>query len=1015
MEGPPGQRGAVGPRGADGSGTGGNDGSSSIFMYRASATTLRSIPTGGSWDVSEHNFTPPRGWYETYAEAETAGNAGDPIYIAAVYLSGTGDDVNAYSHPIRMTGERGPIGPTGPASTIPGPRGRDGQRGRAGLDGKFVLPVYLAATTKPNVPTFGSYSSGFIAGLGEWRRESPDPIPEGQNVYTAEVEINPNTGDTNVITVYQSSGKDGRDGRDGRDGVPNLPEATQTVRFAITADTTDRMLHSSRANTDATIWQPWSRQTVGGAGVQDVRGNFIGVGNPNIATQRYTPILNDASVTAGQIGTGFTGIPRNPQTFRPLRITPSSDARATAGQTPKFKVIGGLRAATQPGQGTQFSSPFRLSEIEFDFDVNADGTIQPMITPIDFADFQRIEFENFATGTADIEFAEGIRIAQDGLYRVLLQLDTVLAGSTASDPGELVITLYVEDENGGEVGSFITQGHDIEAALQPDVSFPDLIPFGPRQLSEGDHIYFVYSYQSTRGDPPIPSPRPPSYVDPVEDLMTIRVNEHPGVDERLEIIKYVGGGTGGGTEGPEGESAVRLWTRASSTPNTPRVSDLSVDANGNFTSLRSEGTLWHVTPPPGSDDLYELALGRRGTTLRIIGTPQNLTGPPGPRGDDGAASTVPGPKGDKGDSETALWFLGGTTAPRTPVGLTVNSTGAWTNLVDQTRTWSIIPGQPSGPSQRLYKQNFEIDYSTTPNPTVTPKGPVLQEIVPGAQGEMGEGGNGIRSYYLRTSTLLPRPGAPTGITYINRAWTAPVPATWGQNVIPGGSGQYIWMLQVFFQVGVNGIQGQIGPVLISAPPGATGANGFGYQNFYIASTNDTVSRPNIDYNGTQFSSFAPWSMTVPSTPSGANIFEMPVRYQVGVPQSEVEEGVILAGRVPGTAPPPSGSTTYSNGITYGLSDDSNNPTGTALQTRPFSLMVGGTHTTESLTLPLTTATGDNWYITAPTGLTVTGIIGTIEGEFLSEWTRVGATQTWIYTVGFADAQKTITITVRRDN
>ena len=174
-------------------------------------------------------------------------------------------------------------------------------------------------------------------------------------------------------------------------------------------------------------------------------------------------------------------------------------------------------------------------------------------------------------------------------------------------------------------------------------------------------------------------------------------------------------------------------------------------------------------------------------------------------------------------------------------------------------------------------------------------------------------------------------------------------------------------------------------------------------------------RQDYSGSGTTFSNVqSGWANIVPTTPAGANIFTAPVRYQVGVAGQTVE-GVILSGTVPGSVtPPPSNTMTYTNGITYGLSDDSNNPVGTALQSDAFTLAVGQTHTTEVLDLPRTTVTGDNWYVTLPAGLTLTSVRDTVEGEVLDDWARTGMTQMWVYAVGFARGQNDMSFTVRRD-
>ena len=191
-----------------------------------------------------------------------------------------------------------------------------------------------------------------------------------------------------------------------------------------------------------------------------------------------------------------------------------------------------------------------------------------------------------------------------------------------------------------------------------------------------------------------------------------------------------------------------------------------------------------------------------------------------------------------------------------------------------------------------------------------------------------------------------------------------------------------------------------------------GTPGFGYQNFYIASTANTVAQPNIDYDGTNFSQFAPWAMTVPTTPTGANIFEMPVRYQEGVARSETEEGIILVGRVPGATPPPAGSTTYSDGVEYGNAIG-NTPATKLGDVNDFSLSIGESHTTEQITMR-TTDTNVNYYIRLASGLRLTGATESVDGDEFDNWNRVGNTQVYIYQIGFRSVNS-FTFTVRRDN
>ena len=940
-EGPAGQRGPAGPMGTPGTGSG-TDGSSVNVMFQASSSTLRSIPTGGTWVRATNIFTPPSGWYTTYDAAEAAGNTGDVVYYSFVYLSGTSDTVDGYSRPIRSDGERGPIGPRGERGAA-GPQGIQGERGipgPSGQNGKFPILLFQRASSRPNQPTGLSYSGGAILGAAAqgWLREAPDPT-DTQPVWQALVDVNPNTGDATVVTVSQWTGNRGPAGADGpqgpegpqgeagRDGVPGVSTTIEMVKFGILPDTTDRILRSSRSGPNELLWDPWGRggQNEGRSGIQEVRGNFTGVGNPNIATQRYTIVLNDASLTGGSISSGFTAIPRNPQTYRPLRIIPSSDAAVQSGQTASVTIHGGLRSATEIGTGNQFSRPFRLNTVTFEFDV-VNGVVQTLVTPIEFADFQQISFTNFTAGTADIEFAEGIRIEEDGVYSLELQLDTMISGT--ANPGELIITLYVEDEDGNEAGSYINQSHDFAGVISEGVTFPDYFPVSPTDFNEGDHIYFVYNYVSGRGN----------QDNVTNDRFTIRVNNHPAVDDRLIVRKHIqsGGGTGGGTEGPPGESIEAIWVRSATVPVTPRASDLSVNENGRFTSLTSMGITWDDEPPTsGAGINYKQYLGIRQTTIRIIGTPvpdqgpqgiQGPTGPQGIQGNPGTAGTngTDGNDGRNGIGQQAIYWRA-SSAPS--LGLPSNSGITQTNgvLNNAPTGWSLtIPNN----NNRLYKSDAQI--------------------------------------------------TPTG----NITFSTPYPATG--------------------DAGASGTAGTNADITIE---------------IFQRNTNETPSTPSLlgTWNGTDYDPPSGWFEQPQTSTTTQYIVSQRLRLTGNAPYTITAIGppLLIALRLP-TAPPVTPSrNTYR--LTWGLANDSNNPVGTAVQSDPFQLAVGETHSTPERDMPVTTTIGDNYYVTLPSGLTLTAVTDSLEGNIIDEWTRVGSTQTWVYTIGEANNVNTMGFTVRRDN
>ena len=240
MEGPVEQRGAVGPMGTPGTGGMANDGSSVIFMFQATSNALRTIPTGGTWNRSSATFTPPANWYNTYAEAEANASAGDPVYTAAVYLSGTADSINAYSHPIRMTGPQGPRGQKGDkGDSVKGDKGDKGDRGLPGeasnvagppgTDGRSNLTVYLWADTIPSQPRFGTYSGGNINGLLEWSFDPRDRENNTEKLWAANVRINPDN-TTFVQTVYEATGVAGADGQDSIVAGPTGPRGLQGIQ-----------------------------------------------------------------------------------------------------------------------------------------------------------------------------------------------------------------------------------------------------------------------------------------------------------------------------------------------------------------------------------------------------------------------------------------------------------------------------------------------------------------------------------------------------------------------------------------------------------------------------------------------------------------------------------------------------------------------------------------------------------------------------------------------------------------
>ena len=198
------------------------------------------------------------------------------------------------------------------------------------------------------------------------------------------------------------------------------------------------------------------------------------------------------------------------------------------------------------------------------------------------------------------------------------------------------------------------------------------------------------------------------------------------------------------------------------------------------------------------------------------------------------------------------------------------------------------------------------------------------------------------------------------------------------------------------------------------PDGLNGCNGFGYQYYYYVTTDEAVPLPRIIYDGFDFTTEDGWSTTIPKEPIGANVFLVPVRYQMGI-NGQILEGMVLFGKVPEIlVPPKPRRVQYSNGIDYGIADG-NDPAGTVRNSAPFSLLINQSHTTSNLNFPRTTDVATNYYIQLPDGLTLTQAVDSIQGDETDSWIRVGSSQIWVFTIGFANTENAFSFSVRRES
>ena len=375
------------------------------------------------------------------------------------------------------------------------------------------------------------------------------------------------------------------------------------------------------------------------------------------------------------------------------------------------------------------------------------------------------------------------------------------------------------------------------------------------------------------------------------------------------------------------------------------------------------GSDWQTSVPAGNDATHPVWLqevfvpardddGRVNVT--ILGSPYTNKGAAGSQGERGHTGDNgdPGPRGPKGDSSRPI-YIRKATAPSTPTGITVNASGAFTNLVSGTDTWD--DDRPSG-NEDLYKQDLLIDWSTSP-PTVT----TLGSPYPAGKGDKGDpgdaGSDGISevSVWARSSS---QPGVPTALVFntdttlsINRAggltWYRdphsptgndtlyratvdldtsqnPPTKTWLGTPIPDGRGA----------TGSTGTRGE---------RGLTGMNGESLVELYQRGMT-APAIPTPTYDGTSLTNTGSWATLIPASPVTQNLYAVMGRYQVGITGFTLDPVVYLKGLAEsGTTPPP--PSTASAQLSYGIADNSQNPLGSASQSPAHDFAVG-TQTTK---------------------------------------------------------------------
>ena len=211
--------------GTDGmNGVDGGDGRSvaQVQVFRRSATTPAN-PTGGSFNFTTQNLTPPTDWSSQIPTGT------DPVYTAIGQASIIG-----------QTGTATPTWSDAELAYRDGTPGTVGNDGANGLDGRstYQAKIFRRATSLPSTPTGGSFNFGteVLTAPTDWS----DTVPTGTDQLFSSIalfSVIGQTGTDSSVTwsspaIEAMNGEDGAAGADGTNGT-NGADGTSTYFIQI--------------------------------------------------------------------------------------------------------------------------------------------------------------------------------------------------------------------------------------------------------------------------------------------------------------------------------------------------------------------------------------------------------------------------------------------------------------------------------------------------------------------------------------------------------------------------------------------------------------------------------------------------------------------------------------------------------------------------------------------------------------------------------------------------------------
>ena len=312
-----------------------------------------------------------------------------------------------------------------------------------------------------------------------------------------------------------------------------------------------------------------------------------------------------------------------------------------------------------------------------------------------------------------------------------------------------------------------------------------------------------------------------------------------------------------GNEGDDGD-AFRLITRRSTTDlSGVRPTGASWTRAGVFTPPSG----WSLGTAPGSDDLYGCVIQRFGETDTIrIDFPFKMTGEIGGIG----------PIGPTGEFFRPLMIRRSGSTPPAPQGLTIDSSGIFTNLTSSGPDGLIWDDQVPSGNAALYWQIVKIDIVNT---TITNISTPFLMSDPSTSGGGGTGtgvtgakGDSQRLVFGRFASAV-TPTAPTGLGFnsgrITGVGSGNDGTSWNDDVpSPQGANTVLWGLPVEISNEHDTVHVVSSPFRMGG--GEPGADGDSIDFIFRRDTSIPSTPTGGTWDGTNYNAPAGWFASIPS-------------------------------------------------------------------------------------------------------------------------------------------------------